>query len=87
MWFGEAVPNMQPAIKLCQQADIFVVIGTSLQVYPAAGLTTYVPQQAVKYIIDLNVPYVAGGDKTRKIEQPATIGVSMMVDELMKNCL
>jgi NAD-dependent deacetylase len=87
VWFGEAVPNMQPAIKLCQQADIFVVIGTSLQVYPAAGLTTYVPQQAVKYIIDLNVPYVAGRDKTRKIEQPATIGVSMMVDELMKNCL
>lgn len=86
VWFGEAVPNMQSAMKLCQNANAFAVIGTSLQVYPAAGLTTYVPQQVVKYIIDLNVPYVSGIN-TKKIEKPATIGVSMMVDELMKNCL
>ncbi len=87
VWFGEAVPNMQLAMKLCQKADIFAVIGTSLQVYPAAGLTSYVPQKAIKYIVDLNIPYVSDGNHTKKIEQPATIGVSMMVDELMKNCL
>lgn len=84
VWFGEAVPNMQLATKLCKQADLFAIIGTSLQVYPAAGLTTYVSQQVTKYIIDVNIPYVSGVNQTKKIEQPATIGVSMMVDELMK---
>lgn len=84
VWFGEAVPNMQLAIAMCQNAYIFAVVGSSLQVYPAAGLTSYVPKQSLKYIIDLDVPYVAEGNHTKKIEQPATIGVSMMVDELMK---
>ena len=56
VWFGENVPNMNLAIKICKKADIFGVIGTSLQVYPAAGLTQYVPKQAIKYIIDKKAP-------------------------------
>lgn len=84
VWFGEAVPNMDTAVRICRKADILVVIGTSLQVYPAAGLIQYVPGHALKYIVDLNVPYIAGGDQLKKIEQPATIGVPMLVEELLK---
>jgi NAD-dependent deacetylase len=52
VWFGEMVPKMEDAIVIAQQADIFLVIGTSLQVYPAAGLTNYAPFEAKKYLID-----------------------------------
>ncbi len=52
VWFGEAVPQIETATELCAQADIFIVIGTSLNVYPAAGLTYYVPQEASIYLID-----------------------------------
>lgn len=83
VWFGEAVPNMDPAIQLCKKADILVVIGTSLQVYPAAGLTQYVPNQALKYVVDLNIPQIISGDRINKIEKPATIGVPVLVEELI----
>ena len=52
VWFGEAVPNIMRATALVKQADIFLVIGTSLQVYPAAGLMQYVPSRVAKYLID-----------------------------------
>lgn len=52
VWFGESVPNIDPAIKLVEKADIFVVIGTSLNVYPAAGLLNYVHQGTPIYLID-----------------------------------
>lgn len=52
VWFGEPVPNIDPAISLATQADIFVVIGTSLNVYPAAGLLNYVRQGVPLYLID-----------------------------------
>jgi NAD-dependent deacetylase len=52
VWFGEMVPKMEESIAIAQQADIFLVIGTSLQVYPAAGLTNYAPFEAKKYLID-----------------------------------
>jgi NAD-dependent deacetylase len=54
VWFGEAVPKMDDAIALAQSADIFVVIGTSLQVYPAAGLTRYALKASKKFMIDPN---------------------------------
>ncbi len=52
VWFGESVPMIEPAIELARQADIFVVIGTSLNVYPAAGLLHYVPKGTPVYLID-----------------------------------
>ena len=52
VWFGEPVPNIEPAIKLTEAADIFVVIGTSLNVYPAAGLLNYVRPGVPVYLID-----------------------------------
>ncbi|MFM7667422.1 MAG: SIR2 family NAD-dependent protein deacylase [Bacteroidota bacterium] len=62
VWFGEAVPALEDAIPLIESADIFIVIGTSLQVYPAAGLIHYAKRSATKVIIDPNldsftVPY------------------------------
>ena len=55
VWFGEDVPEMQNAMQICRSADILLVIGTSLQVYPAASLVDYVPQSAEKYLIDPNL--------------------------------
>jgi NAD-dependent deacetylase len=52
VWFGEAVPEIEPAIQFVQQADVFVVIGTSMQVYPAAGLIHYVRNNVPIYVID-----------------------------------
>jgi NAD-dependent deacetylase len=54
VWFGEAVPEMDKAIDLTSSADIFVIIGTSLNVYPAAGLVDFVPSGVPIYIIDPN---------------------------------
>ena len=82
VWFGEDVPMISVAATLCQQADIFIVIGTSLQVYPAAGLISYAPPNAKKYVIDLNIPYLA--EEVISIEQPATLGVPLVIEELMK---
>ena len=64
VWFGEAVPEMEKAINITEQSDIFVVIGTSLNVYPAAGLLNYVPSGAVVYLIDPNDVYVNGRNIT-----------------------
>ena len=52
VWFGEAVPEIETAIQYVEKADIFVIIGTSLNVYPAAGLLHYVPREAEVYLID-----------------------------------
>ena len=52
VWFGEAVPEIETAIRYVEQADIFVIIGTSMNVYPAASLLYYVPSDAQVYLID-----------------------------------
>jgi NAD-dependent deacetylase len=56
VWFGEAVPMMEEAISQAKNADYFLVIGTSLAVYPAAGLVDYVPVEAKKFLIDPKIP-------------------------------
>ena len=52
VWFGEPVPQIEPAMEMCRQAEVMIVIGTSLNVYPAAGLTRFVPSSAPIYLID-----------------------------------
>ena len=52
VWFGEAVPEIETAVDYVEKADIFVIIGTSMNVYPAAGLLNYVPRTAEAYLID-----------------------------------
>lgn len=84
VWFGEAVPNLQIAAEICAEADVFAVIGTTLAVYPAASLIDYVPDGVVRYVIDPHIPYVSGGSLLRKIEAVATVGVPVMMEELVK---
>lgn len=57
VWFGEPVPMIDKAIDICSKADVFIVIGTSLAVYPAASLVDYVPSDAVQYIIDPHLDF------------------------------
>lgn len=73
VWFEEPVPMIDTAIEVASTAEIFVVVGTSLVVYPAAGLINYVPRYAPKFIVDKNIPYTAY-DCTA-IEKPATEGI------------
>jgi NAD-dependent deacetylase len=54
VWFGEAVPEIERAIILAENADVFLIVGTSLKVYPAAGLTQYLKKDTPVYIIDPN---------------------------------
>lgn len=84
VWFEEPVPMIERAMMVVAEADIFVVVGTSLQVYPAAGLVQYAPPFSKKFIIDKKIPYISGGSSITVIEQPATDGVKML-RELLKN--
>lgn len=84
VWFGEAVPMMEVAAKQAIEADIFMVIGTSLAVYPAAGLINYVDSYAPKYIIDPNVPEVYGQENLHFIEEKGSVGVPKVVEELIE---
>lgn len=75
VWFEEPVPMMEKAAALLYDCDYFVVIGTSLQVYPAASLLHYAPTLIPKFIIDKKVPAVGNYPNLHIIEQPATAGV------------
>jgi NAD-dependent deacetylase len=83
VWFEEAVPMMEIAAKETYNADIFVVIGTSLQVYPAAGLMNYVELDKPKYVIDKKIPDLTGAYRNlHLIEKPATEGVAALAKML-----
>ena len=78
VWFGEAVPMITEAAKLVEQADICVVIGTSLQVYPAAGLLNYVRHGSPIYLIDPK-PVLNFAHEVRIIKTGATEGVRQLI--------
>ncbi len=82
VWFGEAVPAIEEAIKIAQTADIFVVIGTSMAVYPAASLINYVPENCSKFLIDPNEVMVSGDVKIYK--NKASEGVKLLMKDLEK---
>jgi NAD-dependent deacetylase len=83
VWFGEIVPDIRRASRLCEKADFFVVIGTSMLVHPAASLIHYVPQAAAKVLIDPDIP-VVNVPNLYSIREKATIGVVRMVEQLLK---
>ena len=85
VWFGEAVPMIATAAKICADADIFVLIGTSLAVYPAAGLIDDVPNEVPKYIIDLKIPNVTNCLNVIRIENSATDGMKALLGILNKS--
>lgn len=84
VWFGEMVPMMDVAVEITMQADIFIVVGTSLQVYPAAGLLSYVADAVPKYIIDPNMPTVNQSDNLFLIEEIGSVGLAKVMVELGK---
>jgi len=80
VWFEEPVPMIEEAIPVVHSADIFAVVGTSLVVYPAAGLVNYAAHDIPKFIIDKRIPYTLSVYNVTAIEQPATEGVRMMME-------
>jgi NAD-dependent deacetylase len=84
VWFEEPVPMMEEAARRVLNADIFMIVGTSLVVYPAAGLVNYVPPYLPKFIIDKKVPYTQGMRNLTVIEKPATEGMEEVVPLLKK---
>ena len=83
VWFGEDVPKIEPAIKICEQADILLIVGTSMQVYPAASLMHYITENTPIYLIDPK-PSIESSKRITVIAKPATIGVKEVVMELLK---
>jgi len=82
VWFGEPVPEIMNATALVREAEILVVIGTSLHVYPAAGLLHYAPHNIPKYLIDPKAEPDRYVMNLTIIREKATIGVPKMIDEL-----
>ncbi len=82
VWFGEMVPMLDAAIEITQKADILIIIGTSMQVYPAAGLLQYAPNQTPVYFIDPN-PAISEKENLTILSEKATTGVPKVVHELL----
>ena len=82
VWFGEAVPSMDEAIEIVKNADVFIIIGTSLNVYPAASLINYTSNACEKYIVDLNAMDEIG---ITSIKEKASIAVPKLVDQILLN--
>lgn len=87
VWFGEAVSEISTAIEICRHADIFVVIGTSLNVYPAAGLIDYISADCPVYLIDPSDEFATYNNLVMHIKQKATTGVPLLINELKNKFL
>lgn len=83
VWFGESVPNIPKAISVVQKADILVVVGTSLAVYPAASLVNYTKPNTPIFVVDPGAPQIYLKNVTF-IQQKASNGVKILVSELKK---
>lgn len=82
VWFEEPVPMIETAAKVAGTAEIFVVVGTSLVVYPAAGLVNYAPWPIPKFIVDKKIPYTSSLYNLTTIELPATEGLNILQEKL-----
>ena len=83
VWFGEAVPMFQVAAEIAEQADIVLIIGTSMQVYPAASLVDFTPPESPLYFIDPN-PNIRETSRLEIINKKAVEGVPLLVEKLLK---
>jgi NAD-dependent deacetylase len=81
VWFGESVPMMDQAISIAKKADFFIVVGTSLEVYPAASLIEHIPFEATKFVIDPQ-PNGLADESFQVISATATDGIPRMVSRL-----
>lgn len=87
VWFGEAVPEIEHAMTQVSKADILLIIGTSLQVYPAAGLKEFAPTHCRIYLIDQKIPEIMVLNKVHCVEEVATIAVPILVDQLLEQAI
>jgi NAD-dependent deacetylase len=83
VWFGEMVPAMDEASALAARADVLLVVGTSLQVYPAAGLIFVAPRDARRIVVNPEVPEGVAGAAFEVVAKPATVGVPEVVAGLL----
>jgi len=83
VWFGEEVPTMDEAVNLTGDADIFVVVGSSLNVYPAAGLISYAPEKASLWLIDPKDVAVPVNRKVEVIKDKASTGIGILTGRLI----
>lgn len=84
VWFGEAVPMMEKAIEITSKADILIIIGTSMQVYPAAGLVDFISDDIPVYFIDPR-PSVSENRRLTIYAEKASVGVPNLVKDLLQN--
>ncbi|MBT8254033.1 MAG: NAD-dependent deacylase [Flavobacteriaceae bacterium] len=82
VWFGEAVPLIPKAMTLCEQADLLLIVGTSLQVYPAASLMHYVASHVPIFYIDPK-PAINSNSQIEVVAEPATIGMKTLKERLI----
>jgi NAD-dependent deacetylase len=82
VWFGEMVPAIEEAAQIAATADVLLVVGTSLQVYPAAGLLHYAPAGCPVYVIDPHQPEVTGRRGVRYVVEAAGVGVPQVLRDL-----
>ena len=83
VWFNEPVPLIETAATILEKSDIFILVGSSLQVYPAAGLIHYVPSDVPKYIIDKKIPEIHPFPNLFLIEEKATEGMRLLLGKLV----
>jgi NAD-dependent deacetylase len=81
VWFGEDVPLIAKAAEIVSQCEVLIIVGTSMQVYPAAGLLNYAPLDTPVYFVDPN-PAIASGSRVKVIASSATQGIPTVVDLL-----
>ncbi|HEY9046353.1 MAG TPA: NAD-dependent deacylase [Ohtaekwangia sp.] len=84
VWFGEMVPLMEVAAHHAGEADIFLVVGTSMVVYPAAGLINYVPYESMKYVVDPKLPDIGNIPYVKMIADKASTGMEIVKRELLE---
>jgi len=85
VWFGEMVPLMGVASEHARRSDIFLVVGTSMVVYPAAGLIDYVPFESPKYVVDPSIPDIAHIPYLHTIAEKASTGMEKLKSELLQH--
>lgn len=83
VWFGEAVPLMQQAMEIVSTASVLIIIGTSLEVYPAAGLIHYAPRDSKKYVIDPEARDIVGLEHLTIIRDKAGLAAPELVRQLL----
>jgi NAD-dependent deacetylase len=79
VWFGEPVPEYEKALKIISEADILIVVGTSLNVYPAAGLVHYVPEHCEVHLVDPNDAVRSRFNSVNHLKKPAVEGIPELI--------